>query len=132
MYCIYLLKHENANIYIGATNNIKRRLIEHKNCCYNKSKKEHNQKKYIYIRSKIDKCCFYKDIIVQIIEENINKDDLLKTEQLYIDLLQIKTNGYNDRNCILSKKDRKIYHQNYYLKKKCLKKLKQQFFVMRR
>ena len=42
--------YDNANIYIGSTTDFIRRKNSHKNCCNNEKKKEHNDKKYRYIR----------------------------------------------------------------------------------
>jgi hypothetical protein len=51
---IYKLVHkedyDNANIYIGSTTDFIRRKNNHKNNCNNEKKREHNDKKYQYIR----------------------------------------------------------------------------------
>jgi len=52
---IYKLCHkedyDNANIYIGSTTNFTQRKNQHKFACINENAKEHNQKKYQYIRN---------------------------------------------------------------------------------
>ena len=53
---IYKLVHkedyDNANIYIGSTTDFTRRKNEHKKICSNEKQKDHNSKKYQYIREK--------------------------------------------------------------------------------
>jgi hypothetical protein len=52
---IYKLVHKedyyNANIYIGSTTDFTRRKNEHENSCNNDKHKDHNAKKYQYIRA---------------------------------------------------------------------------------
>ena len=52
---IYKLVHkedyDNANIYIGSTTDFTRRKNEHKKSCNNDKHKDHNAKKYQYIRA---------------------------------------------------------------------------------
>ena len=53
--CIYMLRHKDdtelENIYIGSTTNFKGRKHQHKTCCCNPNRKEHNYKQYQYIRA---------------------------------------------------------------------------------
>ena len=43
--------YDNANIYIGSTTDFTRRKNQHKNTCINDKHKDHNAKKYQYIRN---------------------------------------------------------------------------------
>jgi hypothetical protein len=51
---IYKLVHnedyDNANVYIGSTTDFVKRKNQHKNSCNNEKQKDHNSKKYQYIR----------------------------------------------------------------------------------
>jgi predicted GIY-YIG superfamily endonuclease len=52
---IYKLVHkedyDNENIYIGSTTDFVKRKNSHKSCCNSENNKEHNNKKYQYIRN---------------------------------------------------------------------------------
>ena len=52
MWYVYILKDANGRIYIGSTNNIKRRIIEHKNrkCLSTKSYNDIRLEAYISVR----------------------------------------------------------------------------------
>ena len=53
--CIYMLRHKDdvelQNIYIGSTTNFRNRKNEHKTICKCENHRNHNQKKYQYIRT---------------------------------------------------------------------------------
>ena len=52
MYLIYYIYYQKQLLYIGSTNNFKRRKRSHKSNCYNqKQKKDYNQNIYKHIRN---------------------------------------------------------------------------------
>ena len=51
IYEIYSKDPEDPNVYIGSTNNFKRRMWEHKSHCCNEKSEKHNLFIYNYIRS---------------------------------------------------------------------------------
>jgi hypothetical protein len=59
---IYKLVHkedyDNANIYVGSTTDFVKRKCNHKTCCNNEKNRDHNEKKYQYIRENGGWDCF--------------------------------------------------------------------------
>ena len=51
--------YDNANVYVGSTTDFVKRKYSHKNCCNNEKQKDHNEKKYQYIRENGGWDCFY-------------------------------------------------------------------------
>ena len=77
---IYMLKNKKTNaIYIGVTNNLKRRLLEHRYRGKVLAEKEKNIKLYQDIHK------YGMDLFdVEVLEDNINDEDRYKREQYYI------------------------------------------------
>lgn len=87
--CVYQIKNTiTKKIYVGSTTNLKKRIINHYNLLNNK---KHNNKKLQNSWNKYGEMNF----IVIVIEENINKVDLLNREQFYINFFNSYKNGYN-------------------------------------
>ena len=53
-YYVYILSNEARTLYIGVTNNLERRLYEHKNKLINGFTKKHNLTKLVYYETTID------------------------------------------------------------------------------
>jgi len=122
----YIYKIIGVN-YIGSTNDIKQRVLQHKCCCFNKKSKNHNMLVYQYIREK------QKNIELEILfcykKECSFKIQRL-VEQFYINKYDSVNNGLNSYNAIVNrKKHRKEYREKNKEKikkqrKKCYEKNK--------
>jgi len=98
-------------IYIGSTNDYKRRQSCHKSNCNNPNNKNYNLKLYRFIRSKggFDKFTF------KVIEE-CEEDDKLEVEKMYIDMYdpELNTHKYD-----FDKKEwQKEWQKEYSIKNK--------------
>ena len=113
MSAIYCFKDVNDEIiYIVSTNNIKRRLSEHKGNCYNQHKKTYTCPLYQYMR---DNSGFenFKHKIICVVDKEFKRI----TEQFYIDIFKPKCNSVN---AVFSKKQmqerKKIYEKTEAVK----------------
>jgi len=95
MYKVYKLTFENGDTYIGSTNNLERRLREHKSDCYKESRRHFP----------IYKCMrqfpnFTHDVLV---EENCTQEVAFQLEQQFIN---IHNPNLNSQKAHLSKEDK--------------------------
>ena len=78
-------KDEDPPLYIGSTNNLKRRNCQHKCRCNNPNDKEYNKPLYKYIR---DNGGLDNFIMVELVSEEVEtKQKALELERMYIKLL---------------------------------------------
>ncbi len=135
IYYIYKLYCKDTNIsdfYIGSTNNVKKRIREHKNCCNNKNDKRYNQYKYQFIRDNGD----WNNWTYEILEEfecNFKKDATTKEQQYISNIKPLlnnrNANGRNEERSIESKKE---YNKEYYEQNKKRIKEKQKQYRLRK
>lgn len=88
-YCVYLITFPNGKAYVGITNNVKRRIAQHKKC----SKKDTKIKFYLALKKYGMENCK-----IEVIEKNLTKQQACQKE---IDLIKEKdliNNGYNTTN----------------------------------
>ena len=112
-----MIKHKddvnNENIYIGSTTNFIQRKYTHKTSCNNPKSKEHNLKKYIYIR---ENGGWENWIVLEIEKFPCNDNNELRKRE--DDLMVEYTNRLNDRRASRSKKeyerDNKEHIKKYY------------------
>lgn len=80
-----------SDIYIGSTNNLNRRIVDHKKDCYNKNLSKYNNKLYTFIR---DNGGFdnWKFKILETLESS--NEERKKKEQYYINKLNPSLNTY--------------------------------------
>ena len=126
----YVYKMKNLN-YVGSTNKIKHRTIQHKHSCYNKNSKYYNHLVYHYIREKklnieLEVLFCYKkkcsDKIQKLVEQfYINKYDSVNNG---FNMINAFTNNkkylkeYRKKNKTRKKETNKIFWNNYYKKDK--------------
>ena len=80
---VYLIYSKNTGgIYIGSSSNLYKRYKEHRNTIFNKKHWNYKIKKIIH---------FFKDDLYFIIWELCSKENLIKREQAYIDLVKHKS-----------------------------------------
>lgn len=76
-YYLYILTNKNNTVlYVGVTNNLERRLWEHKNASYNSFCRRYNVDKLVYLES----CNSAQDAILR--EKQIKKWNRKKKEKL--------------------------------------------------
>jgi len=83
MFIIYKIEFENNECYVGHTNNLNRRMIQHK--CSSKRDKYKDYPLYINLRDKT-----HKYIILESVE--CDKKTIFELEQKYIELLKPNLN----------------------------------------
>lgn len=106
----YIYKIKDIN-YIGSTNDIKHRVIEHRYNCYNNKSNRHNLILYQYIREK--QINIELEILSVYKKECSNKIQRL-VEQFYINKYNSKKRGLNDINAFINKKKiNREYAKNY-------------------
>ena len=91
-YYIYKIYCDSlSDIYIGSTNNLNRKIVDHKKDCYNKNVAKYNNKLYTFIR---DKGGFdnWKFEILETLESS--NEERKKKEQYYINKLNPSLNTY--------------------------------------
>ena len=102
-----------SDIYIGSTNNLNRRIVDHKKDCYNKNVAKYNNKLYTFIR---DKGGFdnWKFEILETLESS--NEERKKKEQYYINKLNPSLNTYRAYRSIddLQEFKRIKSHRQYY------------------
>jgi len=112
MYFIYKIIVNNE-FYIGSTNSIKKRLITHKNNCFNEKSDKYNLPFYKYIRNNNCKIEDLKLEIVKILWDCISMNIAKIEEQKVIDELKPKLNTHSAYQIFKNKKE---YDKNRYLK----------------
>ena len=122
---IYKLVHkedyDNANIYIGSTTDFIRRKNSHKNCCNNEKQKEHNDKKYQYIRNNGGWDCFN---MIEVEKHNCNDGNEARAREEY---WRCHFNAQlNSQRAYITDEERKDHMKEYYdnNKKKILEQQK--------
>jgi len=106
----YIYKMKDVN-YIGSTNDIKHRVVEHRYNCYNNKSKRHNLILYQYVREK--QINIQLEILAVYKKKCSNKIQRL-VEQFYINKYNSKKSGLNDKNAFINKKkSTRIYSRNY-------------------
>jgi hypothetical protein len=102
-----------SDIYIGSTNNLNRKIVDHKKDCYNKNVAKYNNKLYTFIR---DKGGFdnWKFEILETLESS--NEEMKKKEQYYINKLNPSLNTYRAYRSIddLQEFKRIKSHRQYY------------------
>jgi len=85
-YYIYILTNKSNTLYVGVTNNIQKRLYEHKNKLINGFTKKYNLNKLIYFET------------YQNINDAIKREKQIKgwTRKKKIDLIKTKNPNFND------------------------------------
>ena len=113
LYYFYRITHKDYPLlnYIGSTNNIKRRKIQHKYNFLNQSSNEHNKSLYQFLRSNN---ISFKDLEFEILLEDECFIPFL-IENLFIQQFNSIEDGLNDRFPFISENDRK-QKQNKYQK----------------
>ena len=94
--CVYSFQCKDKSItdlYIGSTKNYMLRKIAHKYDCCNINSKEYNRKVYKFIREKGGWDNW--EMIVEVKTDDLNKEQLLELEQIYLCLLKPELNCYN-------------------------------------
>jgi len=106
----YIYKIKDIN-YIGSTNDIKKRTIEHKNNCYNENCKNHNLLVYKHIREKNIKIELE---ILGVYKRKCNNKIKLLVEQFYINKYNSINDGLNTYNAFTNRKKyvKKHYQEN--------------------
>ena len=109
---IYAIEIDDE-IYIGCTNDIKRRIKEHRMRCFNEKSKHYTSKFFTYIRSKYNKEEAYEKINKghKIICEVDTKEEARELEQEYIHMIAT-LNGRSEINNISNTDRCKLYRQN--------------------
>ena len=109
----------NKEIYIGSTNNYKRRLIQHKFCCNKKNNNKYYLPVYKFIRENggweiVKKSILYAN------KERLSLEGQKKLEQTFIQVIKPSLNTHSSFQKFKIKADYdKNYHQNKK-KYKCL------------
>ena len=80
IYKIYCKDKDIKDCYIGSTNNIKNRILNHKSICNNENSKNYNNYKYIYIRENGGFANWTYEIMCE-----CPKEDRYKTERYYVE-----------------------------------------------
>lgn len=116
MFVVYFIYYKEDLLYIGSTENFKRRQNGHRIRCYNEDSKKSDFALYKYIRE--NNIEFGGLIWKTIAYEYICKDDLLKIENLYIQSCNPKCNVYKAYRTFQDKKnqnskDDKLYYQRH-------------------
>lgn len=109
---IYLIKHKTCDdkkVYVGSTNNLKKRINEHKSSCNNEKCNDYNLKIYQYIREN-GGFNQYEFIILECYAYNF-KHDLLCKEDYYI---KMYPNNLNSQRAYLTDEEHKNRHKKYY------------------
>jgi len=109
MNCVYIIKSIEETIpeiYIGSTNDYKRRQKEHKSNCNNPNSPNHNYKLYRFIRSKGG----FDNFTFEIIEECSNEDKI-ELEKMYIEIYNPELNTCKYDFDV--KEWRKAYNEKY-------------------
>ena len=85
-YYIYILTNKSNTLYVGVTNNIQKRLYEHKNKLINGFTKKYNLNKLIYFET------------YQNINDAMKREKQIKgwTRKKKIDLIKTKNPNFND------------------------------------
>lgn len=86
--CVYLLSNGSLK-YIGSTKDLKKRIGEHINKCYNSNIPKYNLKVYQQIRSNGG----WNDFNFTIVEHIDNPETLIEREQYYYDVLRPELNS---------------------------------------
>lgn len=86
MYFVYAIEID-GQAYVGSSNNIKRRIKEHRMRCFNPNSRHYNCKFYTYIRNKYTKEEAYEKINKghKILEEVSTKEEAREIEQIFIE-----------------------------------------------
>lgn len=123
MNCVYKIVCKDPTItefYIGSTNNLNRRIIEHNSSCNNTNSHNHNYKIYKYIRENggLDNW----QILVEQETPNYEKYDREILEQSYIDLLEPQLNtqnafGTDTKKSMKKWRENNIEHIKQYIEK---------------
>jgi len=109
MVYIYKLKISGKS-YVGSTNNIHNRIIQHKSDCSNKKRIQHNYKLYKFIRENGG----WKNVEVHILQE-CNKDVKQIIEDFYIKHYKCEL---NDKGAKIDLEKSKENKRRYYEKTK--------------
>ena len=112
IYKIYCKDKDIEDVYIGSTNNITRRMYQHKQCCYNENQKEYNKYKYTFIRENGNWSNWTYEIICQCTSE-----DRYKMERWYME----NTANTNLNKQIPSRTVKEYYKEYNQLNKKKIK-----------
>jgi len=107
MYLVYQLTFENGQTYIGSTNNLERRLIEHKSAC----SKERYRHRPIY--QCMRECPNFTHEVI--FEENCTKEVAFQLEQRFIDIHQPTLNS---QRAFRTDEDLKQQHKERYERNK--------------
>ena len=87
MSVVYKMDFDNES-YIGSCKNLRLRKIRHKTCCYNEKDSHYNLKLYQFIRENNYDWENVNFVILEQHETILDKFDLLKREQYFIDELK--------------------------------------------
>jgi hypothetical protein len=118
---VYIYKmNVKDKYYIGSTEDIRERIIDHKSNCYNINCDKYNRKVYKYIR---ENCDDWNEISFDILDvyDDISSDFKLEMEQYYMDYfsnnLNMKRAKY-DKNINNKKRRLKLQNDEEYRKKR--------------
>ena len=112
---VYKISFNNCDeFYIGSTVNIYNRKKKHKYCCYNEKAKDYNYKLYKFIREHNYE---WEDVIFEILEQHetvLDKLQLRKREQYFMDKLKPTLNKLNAYQTAEQQKATKILIDKRY------------------
>ena len=120
IYKIYSKDDNVTDFYIGSTNNLQKRKLDHKTRCLNVNSKEHHFKVYAFIRSNGGFEHFDFRILEQF-DTLIDKNDLHKIERKYI---ESENSTLNSCIPIRTPEERLGRHKKYHEENKDKKKVK--------
>jgi hypothetical protein len=131
---IYIIKHKTCDdkkVYVGSTNDLKRRISQHRHSCNNKKRKNYNYKLYQYIRENggineyqfiILECyvcnhnheLYYKeDDYIKMYDNNLNSKRAYLTDEEYKNRYSEIKKKYKDENKEqLNEYSKKYYYEN--------------------
>lgn len=105
MYCVYKISNGDVTYY-GSTNNFKRRMKDHRQCCNSEKSKLYNKKKYKIIRENGGWDEFTKEII----ENNIDTQVKVRQREDY----WIRNNEcINQNNATRTDQEKQAYSKQY-------------------
>jgi len=142
---IYLIKHKTCDdtkkVYVGSTNNLKKRINIHRHDCNNEKSEKYNLKLYQYLRENggfymyefiilESYVCNFKhelhykeDDYIQMYPNNLNSQRAYLTDEEYKKKNNEKSKKYRDENKdIINERKKKYYDENKDIIKKKLKK----------